>query len=101
MKLASALLTALIALCSLCGCTGKEQRERLPRPPAILNLPECQEPNDPNLVPVDGDLPFDTPENVAALLERDDEYRLYYHASQKTFACFRRIMGKGEPDNGN
>ena len=96
MKLASVLLTALIVLCSF-GCTGKE-RERLPRPPTILNLPECQEPNDPDLLPFDGDLPFDAPENIKILLERDDEFRLYYHASQKTFACYRRILGKGEID---
>lgn len=100
MKLANVLLTALIVLCSV-GCTGKEQ-EQLTRPPAILILPECQEPNDPNLIPFDGGLPFDAPENVQAMLERDDEFRLYYHASQKTFTCYRRLMGqRGGADNGN
>ena len=97
MKLANMLLTVLIALCSFgCAVNG---REYLPRPPAILNLPECQEPNSPDLIPVDGDLPFDAPENIKALLERDDEFRLYYHASQQTFSCYRRVLGKGEPDH--
>ena len=99
MKPANALLTVLIVLCSG-GCADREGTE-LPRPPSILVLPECQEPNDPDLVPVDGDLPFDAPENVRALLERDDEFRLYYHASQQTFACYRRMMGQKEKDDGN
>lgn len=105
MKLASALLTASTALCSLgalcgAGCAGREG-SGLPPPPVILNLPECREPNDPDLTPVDGNLPFDAPENVKALLERDDEFRLYYRASQSTFACYRRILGKGEKENGD
>lgn len=104
MKLASGLLTASIGLCSvgaLCGAGCADREAGLPSPPVILNLPECQEPNDPDLVPVDGDLPFDAPENVKAFLERDDEYRLYYRASQSAFACYRRILGKEEKDNGN
>lgn len=100
MKLANALLIALIALCSF-GCTGRQEQPGLPRPPSILNLPECQEPNDPDLIPVDGNLPFDAPENIKALLERDDEFRVYYRASQATFACYRRIVGQGVKNDGN
>lgn len=94
MKRASALLIALTALGSLMGCGAG--RPALPAPPVILELPDCPAPARPALAPIDGDLPFDAPANMAAILERDDALRLHVQGLEDTIACYRGRQAKGD-----
>jgi hypothetical protein len=88
MKRAKVPLIALIALGSLTGCmTGKPYA---PAPPVMHSVPDCPAPERPQLPPYDGSLPLDAPENVEALLERDDILRLHIEALEATITCYRR-----------
>ena len=89
MKHASVALIALTVLCSVSGCAGR-QPDKLPAAPLILNLPDCPEPGRPWLPAINGNLPFDAPENIEALLERDDILRFHIKAWEATGACYRR-----------
>jgi hypothetical protein len=90
MKRAKVPLIALIALGSLvlAGCGARAPYA--PAPPAVLSLPDCPAPARPQLPPYDGSLPFDAPENMEALLERDDTLRLHIEALEATITCYRR-----------
>ena len=88
MKRAFVPLIALIGLFSLAGCGV--YRPSLPPAPAILKLPDCPAPARPYLPRIDGSLPFDAPDNVAAFLERDDVLREFVKALEDALVCFRR-----------
>ena len=94
MQRVNAPLIVLIGIFSMAvaGCGTKSPA--LPAPPVILNLPDCPAPARPALARMDGDLPFDAPANVAALLERDDALRLHVAALEATILCYRRQGGK-------
>ena len=84
MKRAVVLLVALTALCSGCGT-------KQPQPaPLVLNLPDCPSPVPPVLPAVDGTLPFDGPENMERLAERDDVVRGYVEGLEAAIRCYRR-----------
>lgn len=95
MKRASVLLIGLIGLCSLVGCGGK--RPEVPTPPAVLILPDCPSPERPRLPLINGDLPFDSPENIKIFLERDDIMRVYIKGLEAAALCYRRNSIQGEP----
>lgn len=94
MKPVRVALIALIVLCST-GCSGKRLPE-VPTPPAVLSLPDCPAPARPELPFIDGVLPFDSPENIKILLERDDILRFYIKGLEATVICFSRKNNKGE-----
>lgn len=96
MKPASVALIVLIGLCSLAGCGGKQAPE-VPAPPVILKLPDCPAPERPRLPLINGDLPFDSPENIKAFLERDDIMRAYIKGLEAAVGCYRRTTIQGEP----
>ena len=91
MKRAVVLLVALTALCSGCGT-----KQAVPQPaPLVLNLPDCPSPVPPVLPAVDGTLPFDGPENMERLAERDDVVRGCVDGLEAAIRCYR----KGEVNN--
>lgn len=85
MRRAGVLLIGLIVLCSGCGTKAD-----IPTAPLILKLPDCPCPEVPALPIFDGTIPFDSPENTARLLERDDMLRAYIDGLEATIRCFRR-----------
>jgi len=86
MKRAVVLLVALTALCSGCGT-----KQAVPQPaPLVLNLPDCPSPVPPVLPAVDGTLPFDGPENMERLAERDDVVRGYVDGLEAAIRCYRK-----------
>ena len=86
MKRVVVLLVALTALCSGCGT-----KQAVPQPaPLVLNLPDCPSPVPPVLPAVDGTLPFDGPENMERLAERDDVVRGYVDGLEAAIRCYRK-----------
>ena len=86
MKRAIVLLVALTVLCSGCGT-----KQAAPQPPPlVLNLPDCPSPVPPILPSLNGALPFDGPENMATLAERDDMVRGYIEGLEAAIRCYRR-----------
>lgn len=86
MKRAVVLLVALTALCSGCGT-----KQAVPQPaPLVLNLPDCPSPVPPVLPAMDGTLPFDGPENMERLAERDDVVRGYVDGLEAAIRCYRK-----------
>ena len=92
MRHAGVLLIGLIVLCSGCGAKAD-----IPAAPLILKLPDCPSPGVPVLPTFDGTAPFDSPENTARLLERDDILRAYIDGLEATIRCFRRQREEHEP----
>lgn len=86
MRRASVLLIVSIALGSL-GCSARQAL--VPPAPEIVRMEECPCPERPELPPVNGTLPLDHPENVEALLERDDAYRAYAHGLEASVECYK------------
>lgn len=93
MKRVAGLLAVLIVLCS--GC-GTKQAGNI-SPPPVLILPDCPSPEPPVLPPINESLPFDGPENMAILTERDDTLRLYVYGLEATILCYRK--GKAGNDS--
>ena len=93
MRRAGVLLIGLIVLCSGCG----EKRVEVPAP-LILKLPDCPSPEPPDLPSFDGGVPFDSPENAARLLERDDVLRAYIDGLEAAIRCFRRQRTSDESE---
>lgn len=60
------LLTLLGSLLLAAGCA--ERLPELPPAPRIVLARACPAPERPELPPVDGELPFDAPENISALM---------------------------------
>lgn len=98
MQPANVLLLISIGLCSgmSAGCAGQHAELALPPAPVVLNLPDCPAPVRPVLPTINGDAPFDSTDNVATLLLRDDVWRRYMQGLEETILCYRRC--KGVPD---
>ncbi len=75
MKLAGALLIALIVLFSVGGCGKNLPSVDIATPPIILNLPDRPVPKKPVLAELNRELPLDHEQNLRILLERDDIMR--------------------------
>lgn len=89
MRRAMQLLIVLIVLGSL-GCAARQaEPELVLTPPPV----ECPAPVRPVLPSLDAGLPFDHPENVQALMERDDLCRAYIQGLEATVDCYRRQGG--------
>lgn len=75
----------LLALTGLCSCGPKQA-------PVIVTVPVaiCPAPPAPAMPEINADLPLDSPENVEALMIRDDSMRGYIHALESCVECFRR-----------
>lgn len=78
---------ASIALCSLTGCAAREMPV-VPQSPVVVETANCPAPDAPWLPPLDAALPFDAPENVRLLLERDDLRRQYINGLRATVRCY-------------
>ena len=91
---AGRIFLAVLLSVSISGCGAS--RPDLPPPPAILMLPDCPSPARPALPRINGDLPFDAPENTAAFLERDDIFRLHVMAQDSALACYKRMSTHGK-----
>ncbi len=76
----------LAALSLLGGCFAAAPR--VPPAPAVARAVRCPAPETPVLPPLDADLPFDSPENVRALLERDDLLRRYLQGLRAALRCY-------------
>lgn len=89
MRHAARLLIALIVLGSM-GCAAHQAEPEL-----VLTPPpsECPAPARPALPSLDAELPFDHPENVQVLMERDDLCRAYIQGLEATVDCYRRQIG--------
>lgn len=86
MPRAGRLWIALIVLCSLTGCTARTPV--VPPAPLIVETANCPAPPVPTLPALDAALPFDAPQNVRVLLERDDLCRQYIKGLQATVRCY-------------
>ena len=86
MRRAWPLLLASIALGS--GCAGRPL-PTVPPAPVLAPVVVCPAPVRPGLPALDGTFPFDSPANVAALLERDDVLRGYAKGLEATVDCYR------------
>ncbi len=76
----------LAALCCLSGCAAADMT---PAPaPVIIQAAYCPGPTAPALPPLDPALPFDAPDNVRVLLDRDDLCRHYIKGLQATLRCY-------------
>jgi hypothetical protein len=87
------LLLVSIALGSL-GCAARHAPT--PAAPVIVLMTECPAPTRPALPLINGALPFDHPENIEALLERDDVFRAYIQGLEAAIECYRAQAGSGQ-----
>lgn len=78
---------ALIALCSLTGCAAGGVPV-VPQAPILVRTAVCPAPDIPVLPRLDAASAFDAPDNVLALLERDDLCRRYIKGLQATIRCY-------------
>jgi len=90
MSRAIVLLIVSIGLGSI-GCSTRQAVA--PPAPVIMSVALCPVPARPELPQVDGRLPFDSPTNIEAFLERDDLYRAYIQGLESTMECYRRQIG--------
>lgn len=90
MQRATLLLIILIVLgsCLCSGCSARPAPVVPPAPVALQAVP-CPAPDRPLLPPVNGALPFDSPENVSVLMERDDIYRTYAAGLEAAVKCYK------------
>lgn len=84
-------LLLLIGSIVLCSCAGKA----LVQPVVVQQTLECPAPERPQLPAVSGTLPLDHPDNVEALMERDDIMRQYMHALEDCVDCYHRQTHTG------
>ncbi|GFM37984.1 lipoprotein [Desulfovibrio psychrotolerans] len=84
-KRAVPLLIILTALGS--GCAVRPVPV-VPPAPVVLRTVLCPAPVRPVLPSVNGNLPFDAPENLTVLLERDDTYRAYAEGLEAAVECY-------------
>lgn len=80
--------TLLGSLLLMAGCA--ERLPELPPAPRIMLARDCPAPERPALPPVDGDLPFDAPENVRALMRRDALLKNYAEGLEAAVDCYRK-----------
>lgn len=81
-------LTLLGSLLLAVGCA--ERMPELPAPPRVFPARDCPAPERPPLPSVDGELPFDTPENVSALMRRDTILKQYAEGLEAAVDCYRK-----------
>ena len=82
-------IVLLIASIALCSCVTTQAQ-----PVVIVPVAECPAPARPTLPSLDAELPFDHPENVQVLMERDDLCRAYIQGLEATVDCYRRQIGE-------
>lgn len=82
------LLTLLGSLLLAVGCA--ERLPELPPAPRIMLSRDCPAPERPELPSVDGELPFDAPENVSALMRRDAILKHYAEGLEAAVDCYRK-----------
>lgn len=87
MRRASVLLICLIGLGSVVGCSLKDCGVSTPAP-EIVTLQRCARPEKPTLPKIRGDLPFDHPDQVEAMLTRDARLRVYSTQCNDALNCY-------------
>ena len=80
--------TLLGSLLLVAGCA--ESLPELPPAPRIMLARDCPAPERPDLPPVDGELPFDAPENVSALMRRDAILKRYAEGLEAAVDCYHK-----------
>lgn len=80
--------TPLGSLLLAVGCA--ERLPELPPAPHVMLVRDCPAPERPALPPVDGDLPFDAPENIRALMRRDALLKNYAEGLEAAVDCYRK-----------
>lgn len=80
-------LLLLLGSIALCSCA-----KPVPLPPVIVTVPvvECPAPPRPQLPEIDAAQPLDSPENVEAIMIRDDVMRGYIRGLESCVDCYRR-----------
>lgn len=86
---------ALLAAILVSGCAAREG-PFVPPAPVIMSAAACPAPDAPVLPPLDAALPLDGPDNVRALLERDDLCRRYIKGLQATIRCYESQSKEGK-----
>ena len=81
-------LTLLGSLLLTAGCA--ERMPELPAPPRVFPARDCPAPERPVLPPVDGTLPFDSPENIAVFMRRDTILKTYAKGLESAVDCYRK-----------
>ena len=83
---ASVLLLCSIGLGSLSGCAATGS---VPAPtPVVVTVQPCARPTAPALPQIRGDIPFDHPDQVEALLTRDARLRVYSGGLNDALDCY-------------
>lgn len=83
MKHAKKWLIVLIGICSLCGCAKAD--------PLLIVSPYCPKPDVPTLPVINGNLYFDSFENVEVFMLRDDSLRIYIDGLRETIRCYEKM----------
>ena len=83
---ASVLLICLTVLGSLGGCAAKGA-ESTPAP-EVVTMQRCARPAKPTLPKIRGDIPFDHPDQVEAILTRDARLRVYSAQCNDALDCY-------------
>lgn len=89
-------LTLVGSLLLMAGCA--ERLPELPPAPRIMRARDCPSPERPALPPVDGDLPFDAPENIRALMRRDALLKNYAEGLEAAVDCYRKARKEVSDD---
>ena len=86
MRRASVLLICSIGLGSLGGCaaTGSVSTPA----PEVVTTQRCPRPAKPTLPKIRGDIPFDHPDQVEAILTRDARLRVYSAQCNAALDCY-------------
>ena len=92
------LLTLLGSLLLAAGCA--ERLPELPPAPRIVLARDCPAPERPELPPVDGELPFDAPENVSVLMRRDTIWKNYAEGLEAAVDCYRKAKKENSDARG-
>ena len=90
------LLTLLGSLLLAAGCA--ERLPELPPAPHIMLARDCPAPERPDLPPVNGELPFDAPENISAFMRRDTILKSYAEGLEAAVDCDRKARKEVSDD---
>ena len=90
------LLTLLGSLLLAAGCA--ERLPELPPAPRIVLARACPAPERPELPPADGELPFDAPENISALMRRDTILKNYAEGLEAAVDCYHKARKEVSDD---
>lgn len=82
----------LIGSTALCSCAAQT-----PPAPVIITVPvlECPAPPRPELPGINATKPLDSPDNVEAIMSRDDIMRGYIHGLESCVECYRSQVEAG------